>query len=582
MYLLGLSGLVDVEGFLEREFPAQLRASRIVQGMDAAAALICDGQVIAAASEERFDRTKKSSAFPFQAIDYCLATAGISVSEVHQWCGNFNFGRYEAVYHGDETGRRYWRDCLSPDAIRAKLSQRYRLPVPFQPIDHHDAHLHSALASSGFDRCLAIVMDAAGEIGATSIYRVENGEIQRLRRHPIAQSLGMFYSLITHYLGFAFNEDEYKVMGMAALAATLGDATRYDEFFESAIILEPNGEVRIPCLTLNHGFSESLFFSASSRAIREGLGFDGRTAPLDQRAAVSAGLQKRFTQALFHIAKYYQDQTGLTNLLLSGGCAENCAAAGELRSSGMFARIHVSYGSGDDGTALGAALARSYALGQPVRLPSQMPFYGPAPQIETVRALVAKHSLQLQEYPNRDMMLGEAANDIARDRIVAICDGRMEYGARALGNRSLLALPSQAANKDRINQVIKKRENYRPFAPAVTIEHASIYFDLEPTEAYPYMTMLTTVREPFRELLPAITHFDGSARVQTVDPVHNPAFHQFLMHLKQRTGVPVVLNTSYNVNHQPIVCTEEEAIETFIEMEIDALYIAGAAVRYSP
>lgn len=343
MYLLGLSGLVGVEGFLEREFPEQLRESRIVQGMDAAAALICDGQVIAAASEERFDRKKKSSAFPFQAIDYCLKTAGISIAEVYQACGNFNFGRYEAVYSGNEAGRRYWQQCLSPEAIRDRLDSHYRVPVPFQPIDHHDAHLHSALASSSFERCLVIVMDAAGEVGATSIYRVENGQVQRLRRHPIAQSLGMFYSLITHFLGFAFNEDEYKVMGMAALAGQLGDPGRYAEFFERAILLEQGGEVRIPCLTLNHGFAEGLFFAASSRAIREGLGFDGRTAPLAQRAAVSAGLQKRFTQALFHIAGFYRDQTGLTDLVLSGGCAENCAAVGELRSSGMFERIHVSY-----------------------------------------------------------------------------------------------------------------------------------------------------------------------------------------------------------------------------------------------
>ena len=586
MYLLGLSGLVGVEGFLEREFPEQLRQARIVQGMDAAAALICDGQVIAAASEERFDRTKKSSAFPFQAIDYCLKAGGITLAEVDEVCGNFNFGRYEAVYHGDEAGRRYWQQCLSPDAIRTTLTDHYfglaratdYRPITFRPIDHHDAHLHSALASSGFDRCLTIVMDAAGEIGATSVYRVENGQVQRLRRHPIAQSLGMFYSLITHFLGFAFNEDEYKVMGMAALAAKLGDPDRYAKFFEKAILLEEAGEVRIPCLALNHGFAEGLFFAASSRAIQEGLGFDGRTAPLEQRAAVSAGLQKRFTEALFHIARFYRDQTGLTDLLLSGGCAENCAAIGELRSSGMFERIHVSYGSGDDGTALGAALARSYSLGRPVSNPSQMPFYGPAPQIEVVRALVKEHGLRLHEYPNRDLMLEAAAYDIAQDRIVAICDGRMEYGARALGNRSLLALPTKAANKDRINQVIKKRENYRPFAPAVTIEEASIYFELAPNEAYPYMTMLTTVREQHRDLLPAITHFDGTARVQTVDAAHNPAFHRFLIHLKNNMGIPVVLNTSYNVNHQPIVCTEAEAIDTFIEMEIDALYIAGAVV----
>lgn len=164
-----------------------------------------------------------------------------------------------------------------------------------------------------------------------------------------------------------------------------------------------------------------------------------------------------------------------------------------------------------------------------------MPFFGPAPDIQTVRTLVDRNHLKLHEYPDQERMLAAAATDIALDRVVAICDGRMEYGARALGNRSLLALPSKAANRDRINQMIKKRENYRPFAPAVTIEAASTYFDLDAGEAYPYMTMLTTVREQFRDLLPAITHFDGTARVQTVDPVHNPAFYQFLTHLQKRT-----------------------------------------------
>jgi carbamoyltransferase len=208
-----------------------------------------------------------------------------------------------------------------------------------------------------------------------------------------------------------------------------------------------------------------------------------------------------------------------------------------------------------------------------------MPFFGPAPQLGRVKRIVAQNSaLMLEEFSDENAMLDAAAADIANDLIVALCNGRMEYGARALGNRSLLALPGNAANKDRINVAIKKRQNYRPFAPAVIAEDAHHYFVLNPGEQYPYMTMLTHVRDDAKPLLPAVTHVDGTARVQTVDRQHNAPFHRLLSCLKRRTGVPVVLNTSYNVNHQPIVCSEAEALATFVEMGIDALYIASAKV----
>jgi carbamoyltransferase len=578
MLTLGIAGLANVSEFLTQHFPDQMaRESRVMQGMDAAAALLADGKIIAAASQERFDRVKKSGAFPFQAIDYCLDAAGATLDDVSHVCGNFNFGRYRPIYAADALARIYWQECLSPDAVFGMLKGPFRAgdATRFHPIDHHDAHLHAALASSDFDRCLAVVMDAAGEIGATSVYQCDGPSITRLARHPVTQSLGMFYSLVTQFLGYAFNEDEYKVMGLASF----GDPQRYHEFFHSAIRLGPNGSVEIPCLTLNRGFAEGLFFSASAAALEQGIGIDGRTCAHQERADISAALQQRFTQALFHICDYYQKQTKAANLLLSGGCAENCAAIGELRSSGMFERIHVAYASGDEGTALGAAAAHAFAAGTPLRLPGTMPFFGPAPDLAAVRSVVTRHSdLALREYADTHDMLDAAANDIAADRIVALCHGRMEFGARALGNRSLLALPSQAANKDRINLAIKKRQNYRPFAPAVTAEDAHRYFVLNAGEEYPYMTMLTRVRETARSQLPAVTHVDGTARVQTVNRQHNEIFHYLLSRLKALTGVPVVLNTSYNVNHQPIVCSEAEAVETFVEMGIDALYIANAKV----
>ena len=264
---------------------------------------------------------------------------------------------------------------------------------------------------------------------------------------------------------------------------------------------------------------------------------------------------------------------------MSGGCAENCAAIGELRFSGMFEQIHVAYSSGDEGTAVGAAASCGFARGERLRIPGTMPCFGPAPCSEGLRTVLAQHpELVVEEYANEWQMLETAASDIASDKIIALCNGRMEFGARALGNRSLLALPSKAANKDRINLAIKKRQNYRPFAPAVTAEDAHRYFVLNAGEEYPYMTMLTRVRDEAQPLLPAVTHVDGTARVQTINSRHNPSFHYLLSRLKLLTGMPVVLNTSYNVNHQPIVCTEAEAVETFLEMGIDVLYMANAKV----
>jgi carbamoyltransferase len=578
MLTLGIAGLANVTAFLGRCFPEQMAGdSRVVQGMDAAAALIRNGTIVAAASEERFDRSKKSGAFPFQAIRYCLREAGATLAEVGDVCCNFSFGRYRPIYAAEDLSRAYWQECLAPDAVFNLLKSQFRASsaTHFHPIDHHDAHLHAALASCEFDQGLGVVMDAAGEIGATSVYRFDGPKIMRLARYPVTQSLGLVYSLVTQFLGYAFNEDEYKVMGLASF----GDPQRYRAFFQSAIRLGPDGSIEIPCLTLNRGFAESLFFTASAAALAEGLGIDGRTCSHEERADISAALQERFREALFHICGHYQRHTGAANLLLSGGCAENCAAIGELRSSGMFERIHVAYASGDEGTALGAAAAHVFNHGAPLRLPGVMPFFGPAPQFERVRAIVAQNAtLALREFGDEQRMLDEAAADIAADKIVALCHGRMEYGARALGNRSLLALPAKAANKDRINLAIKKRQNYRPFAPAVTAEDAHRYFVLNAGEEYPYMTMLTHVRDDAKALLPAVTHVDGTARVQTVCREHNAPFYYLLSRLKALTGVPVVLNTSYNVNHQPIVCTEEEAVETFVEMGIDALYIANAQV----
>ncbi|WP_431266735.1 carbamoyltransferase C-terminal domain-containing protein [Dankookia sp. P2] len=510
---------------------------------------------------------------PFAAIDYCLDAAGTSFRNLDAVCANFDYGRYEIAFQ-EPVAKAYYQTCLAPRAMQAMLVERYGMCPPFVPVDHHLAHLHSALISAPFEECLGVVMDAAGEIGSTSVYHVAKGQVRRLARYPLQRSLGAFYSLVTRFLGYAFNEDEYKVMGLASL----GNADRYTDFFASAILLRDGGQIEIPSLEENRSFVDRLFYAGTMQVLENGLGFAGADAPIGQKADVSAALQRRFTEAVFHICAHFAREAGTANLLLSGGCAENCMTAGALRDDGRFEQVYVGYASGDDGTALGAAAAHSAALGMPVRALNRMPFFGPKPQAAEVLAHAAARGLNVTSFSSTDAMLQAAAKDVAEDKIIALCNGRMEYGARALGNRSLLALPSNAANKDRINLAIKKRQSYRPFAPAVIAEASHVYFDLKPGEAYPYMTMLTRVRPDWVEPLAAIVHVDGTARVQTVDAEHNPAFHRFLTLLGQMSGTPVVLNTSYNVNHQPIVCNAEEAIDTFVEMGIDALYIADTCV----
>ncbi len=424
-----------------------------MRGMDGAAALLLDGQVIAAASQERFDRVKKSLAFPFEAIQYCINTVGASLEdvqdigcEIHLW-----------LIQNDLCIRRARALLLAGlpvdrgDRPHPRNTFRWRGGLPSAP-DRPSRCACALRAGQRRLRALSGRRDGRmGEISSTSVYLCEGTRIRRLARYPISQSLGMFYSLITEFLGYAFNEDEYKVMGLASF----GDPRRYADFFNTAIRLTPNGGAQIPVLTLNHNFADGLFFTNSAAAIQQDLAIDGRNCAEQDRADLSAALQYRFTEALFHICRYFQGRTQATNFVLSGGCAENRAAIGELRTAGIFERIHVAYASGDEGSALGAA-ACAFARGTPLRIPNLMPFSGPAPQRERVKHLVAQNSaLTLEEFSNENAMLDSAADDIADDLIVALCNGRMEYGARALGNRSLLALPGNATKKDRINLAIK-------------------------------------------------------------------------------------------------------------------------------
>jgi len=576
MKILGISGLANSEAYKQSLYP-NLGSSdhRIRQGLDSAAALICDGEIVAAAAEERFTGIKQTGAFPVHAIDYCLAEFGMRIDEIDALVHAFDYSPYEKVWRMDTSSSEMYDTVLSRAALLKEVRRHFPdfAELRVHHVNHHLAHAASAYYTSGWDECLTVVADGMGEVHSASIYHASGNQLQKLHDISALHSIGVLYSLITLHLGFDFNGDEYKIMGLAPY----GDPGRYREFFKRASEFRANGSVSIPALGLNRTREERDNYTATRRFLEEHLGPSRRS---DEEVSschrdLAAALQEWLETAMQHICGHFQRETGIRKLALAGGVALNCTTNGKLMRSGLFDEIYVQPASGDDGTALGAALhwAASHDRVCNRRLP--VPFFGPTATPREVRAALVEYGDQIsvRRFQNPEMTCVEAANWIAQGRVIAWHRGRMEFGPRALGNRSILADPAHPEMRDRINAMVKKREAFRPFAPAVSVEHAPRWFEIETGTELPYMIMIVNVREQHRAALPAITHVNGSARVQTVSAKDNPDFHRLLKAVGKTTGREMVLNTSFNVKGQPIVNTPAQAIQTFLETGIEGLFL---------
>jgi carbamoyltransferase len=576
MNVLGISGLENAVPFKQAHWPGlDEREYRITQGMDAAAALVIDGKLIAAAEEERFSRKKHTGAFPINAIRFCLSEAGMSICQIDEIAHGFDYEPYRMLYRGDEVSAALYERVLSRNALLAQVHR----DLPGFPDDkvtsvgHHVAHAASAAYTSGWDECLVIVNDAMGEVESLSVYRFRDGKLERLRTIGANDSIGILYSLVTLHLGFDFNSDEYKIMGLAPY----GDPARFRAFFENAVELRDDGTVRIPILHLNHSRDERENYTASRAFLDKHLAHR-RTATQSVNSIhedVAAALQECLERVVMHVCAHFGAATGLRRLALAGGVSLNCTANGKLVRSGLFDEVYVQPVAGDDGAALGAALYRT-ALAQPIptaRFP--VPLFGPrycACEIE--QALQRQDGrIEWKRFDSLESTCQCAARLIADGRVIAWFRGRMEYGPRALGSRSILADPRRATMRDRINAMVKKREAFRPFAPACAIEEVDRWFQVAPGTDLPYMITIVDVRPEMRAQLPAITHVNGSARLQTVSRSDNPDFHGLLRAVGEATGSQMVLNTSFNVKGQPIVNTPEEAIETYLGTGIEFLFL---------
>ncbi|WP_354086628.1 carbamoyltransferase [Bradyrhizobium sp. S3.3.6] len=561
MLCLGLSGGLD----RVYENPLELPNTFLHDG---AAVLVKDGRVIAAVEEERLNRIKHSNKLPSSAIEYCLATAGVELRDVDR----IAFYATEA-YCNAMLERLFISQPEISIPLNANLLLRHLLAAEFGTeidpsrvsfVGHHQAHAVSALAMSGFEESLVLAIDGCGDF-LSGLLAVGSGtEMTELMTFPENNSLGLFYLETIRYLGYGLF-DEYKVMGLAPY----GDPTRHRELFAQFYELSANGGYRVHLDRIGPALLRNI------EVRRKGMPFT------QQHRDVSASLQEALERIVFHILRHYRESTGMKRLCLAGGVAHNCTLNGKLLYSGLFEDIFVQPAAHDAGCALGAALMVSNEAGQPApRERLQAVYWGPdVGSDDSIEQELKRWAGHLEMERTADVAT-RAAEWIADGAVIGWVQGRSEFGPRALGNRSILADPRPAANKERINAMVKKRESYRPFAPSVLEEDAGAFFELPDGRAeYPFMNFVVRVRQSKRALLGAITHIDGTARLQTVSRTNNAAYWELINAFKSRTGVPILLNTSFNNNAEPIVDSVADAITAFLSTELDGLVVGSFLVK---
>jgi carbamoyltransferase len=580
MNVIGLSGMSNAVAFKQKEFPGlSKREYRIAQGFDAAAALVGRQGIVAAVGEERFTREKATGAFPINAIRYCLEAGKLSHRDVDWVAHGFSYEPFQAVFDAEDYTQRQYHEVYSPEVQRKFLKEFFpetNWSERFIPVPHHVAHAASAFYPSGFDEALILISDGMGEMHSLTVAVGQGTDIKILAQVPALHSLGILYGVFTLYLGFYMGLDEYKVMGLAPY----GNPRRFFNQMNELVKLKNDGTYMIPVFASDRTWRERETHAGVLRVLVEQFGpaREPESEITQTHKDIAAALQAVLQNCQLHVLRHFKRETGQKNLCMAGGVALNCSANGVIKRRRLFERVFVQPGAGDDGSALGAAL-HVQRLKDPEFCARRMPvpLWGPEFNNEEIRqALAGRDDCTFREMESFDAVCQEVAARIDRGEIVAWFQGRMEFGPRALGSRSILADPRDPTMRDRINSLVKKREGFRPFAPVVAADAAARIFDITPgdEDTYSHMLFVTHVRREFQGKLPAITHVDESARVETVTQEQNPRLWQLLKEFEKLSGLPAVLNTSFNVRGQPIVCTPQEAVDTFLYAKLDLL-VAG-------
>lgn len=576
---------------------------------DSAAALVANGNVLAAAQEERFTRIKHDPSFPIQAIEYCLDEAGICLEDLSQVVyyekPYLKFDRLLETYLGfAPLGLRSFVNAM-PNWLREKLhlSREIKKNLPGEWnnrivfVSHHESHAASAFFPSPFDEAAILTMDGVGEWDTATIGEGSANRIEILRSLQFPDSLGLLYSAFTYFAGFKVNSGEYKLMGLAPYGKPIYKEIILDKLLD----LKSDGSftMNMDYFAYCHGLTMttekfSKLFGGPPRKSESQI--------TEREMNLASSIQAVTEEIVLRMASYARDLTGKKNLCLSGGVALNCVANGKLLDSGLFDRIWVQPASGDAGGALGCALFSHYQLLNQDRIPEETDsmrgsYLGPAFGEETIREFLDEEKAPYHFYENEDELLKFTAQKIADENIIGWFDGRMEFGPRALGNRSILGDARSEKMQVKMNVSIKFRESFRPFAPSVLKERVKDYFKME-TES-PYMLIVAPVKEDIRRkpnqeevqsmksenllervaicrsTVPAITHVDYSARVQTVSEARNERYYRLIKRLETITGCGLVVNTSFNIRGEPIVCTPQDAYRCFLCTDMDVLVLGN-------
>lgn len=566
---------------------------------DSSACLIADGRLVAAAEEERFRRVKHWAGFPSEAIKYCLSEAGIKLEEVEHVAINqdprANLWRKVVFTLTHQPDPRLVWDRLRNKRRRASVVDLLDRSVgvgfngQVHQVEHHLCHLSSAFHVSPFDEAIVVSVDGFGDFSSVAWGRGQGSAIEVMGRVYFPHSLGVFYQAMTQWLGFPNYGDEYKVMGLAPYGEL-----RFMREMREIVQLKDDGTFQLNLAYFRH-HNEQVAYEWDNGEPRVGTLFSAelerllgpareKNQPLTQQHKdVARSVQAMYEEAFFHLLNTVYRQYPTEHLCLAGGCAMNSVANGKVYRNTPFRKVYVQSAAGDAGGAIGAAFVVWHKLEGQRGFVMDHAYWGPQWSNDELGTLLHAQKSALQEQnctvtqiPDEDTLCDQTAEIIAEGKVVGWFQGRMEWGPRALGNRSILCDPRRADMKDILNLKIKRRESFRPFAPSVLREYVSEWFEQD--DDVPFMMQVFPIRQEKRSIILAVTHVDGTGRLQTVERATNPRYWKLIDAFRKRTGVPMVLNTSFNEN-EPVVCQPKEALDCFLRTKMDVLVMGNWIIR---